>query len=186
MTWQTIVGKRFSAQAFETYVQSLAFGAWRPSGVVVHNTAQPSLAQRPHGFTDAHMQNLVTFYRDTQKWNAGPHAFVDQNGIWVFTPLTVPGVHSPSWNASTWGVETLGNYEAEPFTDPIKENLLGCLTVMHRALGIDPSSLRFHKEDPLTKHKGCPGKHLDKPDLIALLTARLSPPPTQPDPALLS
>jgi hypothetical protein len=102
MSWKGIVGARFSPNEFTDYVGHLTFSAWRPQFVVVHNTSSPTLAQRPNGFTDAHIQNLVAFYRDQQHWSAGPHCFIDQNGISVFTPLTVPGVHSPSWNSISW------------------------------------------------------------------------------------
>jgi hypothetical protein len=173
MSWTPIVGQRFTPAELDAYLQGLVFDHWRPQFVVVHNTGSPTIAQRPHGFTLNHIANLVTYYRDNQHWSAGPHAFVDQNGIWVFTPFTAPGVHSPSWNHLSWGVEMLGDYHSEPFADPIRENLLACLTVLHRRLGLDPSSLRLHKEDPLTKHD-CPGKHIDKPTLVTEIVTRLT------------
>jgi hypothetical protein len=166
MAWKGIVGARFSSNDFDDYVRHLAFAAWRPQFVVVHNTAVPTLAQRPHGFTQEHMQNLVTFYRDQQHWSAGPHCFIDQNGIWVFTPLNTSGVHSPSWNAISWGIETLGDYMHEPFADPIDAQLVACLATLHMTAGLDVGSLRFHKEDPKTTHKDCPGVHMNKAQLI--------------------
>jgi len=82
---------------------------------VLHNTASPSLQQRPNGLTHQHILNLERFYRDTQKWSAGLHLFVDDRQIWVFTPLTVSGVHSPSFNKLALGVEMLGDYAKEEF-----------------------------------------------------------------------
>ncbi len=167
MVWKGIVGMHFTPSEFERYVGRLVFSRWRPQFVVVHNTGAPTLAQRPHGLTEQHIQNLVSYYRDTMKWSAGPHVFVDQNGMWVFTPLTTPGVHSPSWNAVTWGVETLGDYETEHYADPIRANLVACLASLHAAAGLDSHTLRFHREDPLTTHRDCPGRGIDKADLIA-------------------
>lgn len=166
MAWKGIVGARFSPDGFDDYARHLAFTAWRPQFVVVHNTGIPTLAQRPLGFTTAHIEGLVAYYRDEQGWSAGPHCFVDQNGIWVFTPLTTSGVHSPSWNAIAWGVETLGDYATEAFTDPIHANLVSCLATLHMTAGLDVGILRFHKEDVRTTHKGCPGAHIDKARLI--------------------
>jgi len=182
MVWTDIVGRRFSPTELEAYVREQQFAAFRPRFVVVHNTGVPSVKQRPHGFTDQHMRNLVTFYRDTNRWSAGPHAFVDQNGIWIFTPLTVQGVHSPSWNDAALGVETLGDYETEAFDDPIKANLLDCLAVFHRVLDLDPRSLRFHKEDERTTHRTCPGRNMNKAQLVEDLVARLSPRPSDLSP----
>lgn len=59
------------------------------------------------------MQNLQSYYRDTMKWSGGPHLFVADDLVWAFTPLTVPGVHSPSWNNVSWGVELVGDYSTE-------------------------------------------------------------------------
>ena len=166
MAWKEIVGKRFSSDEFDDFVGQLNFTSWRPKFVVVHNTGVPTVAQRPQGFTQQHMQNLVSFYRDQQGWSAGPHCFVDQNGIWVFTPLTTSGVHSPSWNSISWGVETLGDYMTERFENPIRANLVACLATLHAVTGLDINSLRFHKEDPRTTHRDCPGVHMDKVQLI--------------------
>jgi len=166
MAWKGIVGRRFSPDEFDAYVKQLTFSAWRPQFVVVHNTGVPSLAQRPNGFTQEHMRNLELFYRDQKKWTAGPHCFVDQNGIWVFTPLTVPGVHSPSWNSLSWGVETLGDYMKDEFVDPIHANLIACLATLHAGIGLDINSVRFHKEDIKTTHRDCPGVKIDKNSLI--------------------
>ena len=174
MAWADIVGQRYSPEEFDRYVNNLTFGPWRPAFVVVHNTATPSLTQRPAGFTRAHIDGLVTYYRDQKGWSAGPHVFVDQNGLWVFTPLTARGVHSPSWNDVAWGVETLGDYAKDVFEEPIRGHLLSCLESLHAVLNLDPRGLRFHKEDPQTTHTGCPGKNLSKADLLSALVERLS------------
>jgi len=107
------------------------------------------------------------------KWSAGPHLFVADDLIWVFTPLTTSGVHSPSWNAISWGVEIVGEYEQETFAGAIKSNAVDALAILHAALGLDPKTLRFHKEDPLTTHKSCPGRNVVKPDLIAAVESRI-------------
>src|ERR1700712_3145625 len=113
--WKGIVGQSFSAEDFDAYVHTLHWTAWRPSFIVLHNTGSPTLGDRPQGLTKTHINNLEAFYRDSQKWSAGPHLFVDDLQIWAFTPLTVTGVHSPSWNSVAIGIEMLGNYEADDF-----------------------------------------------------------------------
>src|SRR5258708_33875206 len=105
--WKGIIEKGFTADGFEDYVASLSFTVWRPSFIVLHNTAPPTFAQW-HSVPGANrMQNLASYYRDTQHWAGGPHLFVADNPLWVFTPLTFPGGHSPSWNCVPWGVELL-------------------------------------------------------------------------------
>ncbi|HYC59680.1 MAG TPA: peptidoglycan recognition family protein [Thermoanaerobaculia bacterium] len=167
--WKGIVGTSFSAEEFDSYCHTLMWTAWRPSFVVVHNTASPSLAQRPKGFTKQHILNLETFYRDQQKWKAGPHLFIDDVKIWAFTPLTVSGTHSPSWNKTALGIEMLGDYEKEPFDSgrglKVRKNTTAALATICGILGFDPQTIRIHREDPLTTH-ACPGKNVRRLEII--------------------
>ena len=173
--WSGIVDKGFTAPAFDAYVSGLTLGVWRPQFVVVHNTSAPTLAQW-HGKTPAEqrIKNLESFYRDIQHWHAGPHLFVADDLIWAFTSLREPGVHSPSWNSVSWGVEIVGEYDVEPFTGGIQDNAVAALAALHTKARLDPASMRFHKEDPATTHKDCPGKHIIKADLIARVRDRMN------------
>jgi hypothetical protein len=167
--WKKIIGKSFSAAEFDAYCHTLQWTAWRPSFIVLHNTATPSLAQRPNGLTPLHIANLEGFYRDRRGWSAGPHLFVDDRQIWVFTPLTMSGVHSPSWNKVALGLEMLGDYDKEPFDSGrglvVRKNAVAAMATLCAILGLDPASMRLHHEDPLTDH-ACPGRLVDKADVI--------------------
>jgi len=187
MAWKPIVGKSFTPDQFEKYVATLKFNLWRPRFVVVHNTSAPDLKKwnewqtRKPAITDEKWaQNLVGYYRDVQKWSAGPHLFVTPKGILVFSPLTGPGVHSPAWNSISWGIETVGEFQTEPFIGPIKDNLVAALAILHSAAGLQPlpyergvRGLHFHKEDPKTTHKTCPGKNMVKADLVKAVQAEI-------------
>ena len=172
--WKGIVGRGFRAGEFKEYVATLRFADWRPQFAVVHNTSAPRLSQWHSHPGEVRMRNLQSYYRDQQRWSAGPHLFVADDRIWVFTPLTTSGVHSPSWNAVSWGIEMVGEYDDEPFNPGVRENVVDALAVLHAWRGIDPGTLRFHKEDPNTTHGRCPGRNVDKADLIARVRARMS------------
>jgi len=187
MTWKGIVGRLFSPVEFEIYIRSLKFGLWRPQFVVVHNTSAPDLktwhgwqARTPPINDVRWAQNLVGYYRDQMKWSAGPHLFITPAGILAFSPLTGPGVHSPAWNSITWGVETVGEFEREPFDGASRDNLVAALASLHIAAGLSPlpyllghHGLHFHKEDPITTHKSCPGRNMVKADLVELVVAEI-------------
>ena len=111
--WKGIVGRGFTPAAFDAYASELTFGAWRPQFVVLHNTATPRLADWHMVPGPQRMKNLEAYYRDEQHWSAGPHLFVADDLIWVFTPLTTSGTHSPSWNSVAWGIEMVGEYDEE-------------------------------------------------------------------------
>jgi N-acetylmuramoyl-L-alanine amidase CwlA len=163
--WKGIVGTSFSPEEFDSYCHALRWSAWRPSFIVLHNTAVPSLSQRPHGFTKQHILNLERYYRDEKRWKAGPHLFIDDKQIWVFTPLTLSGTHSPSWNKSALGIEMLGDYEKDAFDSgrglKVQRNSIAAIATLTAMLGIEPDTMRIHREDPLTTHT-CPGTKVNK------------------------
>ena len=167
--WKGTVDQAFTPEAFDRYCHTLQWTTWRPSFIVLHNTQIPSLASRPQGLTLDHIRGLAEFYRDTQGWRAGPHLFVDDRQIWVFTPLTVSGTHSPSWNKLALGVEMLGDYDTESFTEgrglAVRRNAIAAIASLCGVLGIDPQTLRLHREDPLTTH-ACPGRQVKKLEII--------------------
>ena len=182
-----IVGKFVDLPGFAAHVAGLQFTGWKPSFVVVHNTSEPTLANyadwRAHPENHGHwtpeqwLQNLKGFYT-SKGWLAGPHAFVTPDGVGLFTPFTEHGTHSPSWNSRTWGIETVGEFETEPFADPIRDNLIAVLGILHARIGLIPEDykfgvrgIHFHKEDPLTDHKTCPGKNVVKADLVAAVVS---------------
>jgi hypothetical protein len=171
--WKGIVGKSFSPVDFAGYLNSISFDIWRPQFVVLHNTAVPKLADWHKATGMQRMKGLEHYYRDIQHWSAGPHLFVADDLIWVFTPLNTSGVHSPSWNAISWGVEMVGDYATEQLEPAVHDNAVSALASMHALLGIDPTSLRLHKEDPLTTHN-CPGKNVIKDDIIQDIVEELS------------
>lgn len=177
MAWKGIVAQSFTPEGFDLYCHGLKWQAWRPSFITLHNTYLPSLAMRPDGFTIQHMRNLETFFKG-KGWSAAPHLFIDDKQIWVFTPLTVSGVHSPSWNKLSIGIEMLGDFEKEPFVTGrgalVRSNTVAAIATLSAVLGIDPGTMKLHKEDPKTSHKTCPGKHVNKALVIASVRELLS------------
>jgi hypothetical protein len=97
--------------------------------------------------------------------------FIADDLIWVFTPLDTPGVHSPSWNAISWGVELVGDYSNEDLSAGVQGNATRALAALYGLAGIAPDALRLHREDPQTTHKDCPGTRVLKNDVIAMVTA---------------
>lgn len=178
MSWKGIVNRAFAPRQFADHVFSLTFRLWRPQFVVLHNTGVPTLEQWHKGPPSPQQRilNLEHFYRDTQGWSAGPHLFVANDFIWAFTPLTTSGVHSPSWNAVSWGIEMIGDYDREDFSRGlgagVAANTVFALATLHTALSLDPQTLKFHKEDPRTTHD-CPGRNIDKGNMIARIEAAM-------------
>jgi hypothetical protein len=169
--WKGIIGTAFTADEFKDYVAGLQLRDWIPKFVVLHNTQIPTFAawmRTPGVAALPRIKSLEHYYRDDQKWSGGPHVFV-ADLIWAFTPLWLPGVHAPSWNGLAWGVEMVGDYDTEELSSIVFDNTIAVLTALHKKIHKPANTLRFHKEDPLTTHKGCPGKNVDKNEIVQLL-----------------
>jgi hypothetical protein len=160
-----IVNRFFRANdSLKLYLDTLDLTTWKRAGgpdfVVLHNTGAPTLSQRPQGFLPQHMVNLSQYYAGLG-WHAGPHFFCDQNGIWAFSRADRPGVHSPSWNQISWGVEMLGDYDQDNFETgagaSVAANAVYLVAALSQRAGLDSHTMRLHKADPLTTHKDCPG-----------------------------
>jgi hypothetical protein len=187
MTFSPIVGKFVDIAGFKAHVDALVFTGWKPGFIVVHNTSEPSLSTyaewRAHPERHGHWtpeqwgRNLAGYYGG-MGWSTGPHAFVCPDGVLLFSPFTAPGTHSPAWNSITWGIETVGEFDLDPFEDGSRENLVAVLGILHARLGLNPADyhfgvrgIHFHKEDPKTTHKQCPGRNMVKKDLVAEVAA---------------
>jgi hypothetical protein len=175
--WKGIIGQAFTPASFQDYVAGLSWEKWQPEFIVLHHTEDPSLASRPAGLTKQHILDLVSYYRDAQPgekpaWSAGPHLFVDDDKIWVFTSLTEPGVHANSWNNRTLGIEMLGDYQRESFDTgrgaQVKALSVAAVAILSQALNLDPETMMFHRENGETPHH-CPGDNVNKAEFIRLV-----------------
>lgn len=181
-----IIGKKFTIEEFRQYVSELKFNGWTPNFVVVHNTSSPtkklydSWKDRKDWTGEQWQRNLASYYAG-MGWNGCPHLFVADDYIYVLNSLTIHGTHTPSWNAFTWGVETVAEFESEAFDNGIRDNLIAALAILHERCGLNPadyklgkSGLHFHKEDKATTHKTCPGKNMVKVDLVKAVVAAMN------------
>jgi len=161
---------------------------------VLHNTALPSLAQWIKSAADdraknlqpgiTRISNLERFFKDENHWSGAPHLFIAPDVIWVFNPLISPGVHSPSFNATSIGIEMIGDFSKEDDDSGdglrVKNNTIFATAILCSALGLEPESGEFvngkptgtiflHKQDPKTTHD-CPGANIAR-DKLAMIEA---------------
>lgn len=188
MSWNDFVGKALTRSEIADQIASLVWTpkVWcpeapqMPKGIVLHNTALPTLAMWAEAGPnhDARIRNLKTFYRDDQHWNGGPHWFVSRDWINEFDGPLEHGTHSPSFNKTHFGLEMVGDYDKEAFDTgdgaKVRDNAVFLMAVLCRKFGWDPgTSIILHKEDPKTTHD-CPGKNVHKADVIARVAAQMA------------
>lgn len=159
--------KVYSAETFRAWVHktlSTKMGVWRPAGLTLHNTGpQPSWKL---DIDDARAVQLVknaSVYWDKMGWKSGPHLYVDPVGrILTVSPLWARGTHSPSYNAAYWGMELVGDFRSQEFPKAQRAAAVSAIAALFEMLGREPDdkTFVFHKEDPRTTHKDCPGKNI--------------------------
>ena len=179
-------GRVWSPAGFDTYLRTLKRPKW-VRGITVHHTAVPSLQMRPQGHTAQLIENIRYGYVHDRGWSSGPHLFPDDTGhIWGMTPLTEPGTHARSFNATHIGIEVLGDYDSE---DPkTGRGLNAWLTAasavrsLQKWLGLPKTAFNFHRDDPKTT-KTCPGKKVTHEWFLKLIddAATLTHPPDPPE-----
>lgn len=155
-------------------------GGFQPKFPVFHNTSEPDIAlyqswmKRGSPTPEQWLKNLAGYYSGLG-WNSMPHAFVLPDGrIGLGAPFNVKGTHSPSWNAVSIGVEHVGEFERETFVGTMLEKAsVALFAEMCLRFNWSPADyvrgvkgIHFHKEDPNTTHRTCPGRNVDKPTFL--------------------
>lgn len=181
------IGKAFAdAKSFLDYLDDIKFGAWRPKFIVMHHTGAPSLKQwenwqtRTMPVSDIQwMANLAAYYGNEMRWSSGPHFFFTPKHFCVFSPPTKRGVHAVSFNAISWGVEVVGNFDTEDFNPLLRDRYAQGLACLYLATGLElepyvyqKNGLHFHRDDPKTT-KTCPGTKVLKSNMVASISLHI-------------
>lgn len=160
--------------SFKEYLKTVSPPKWI-KGITFHHTGSPNLKNRPDGLTDQHLINIKNYYQNDLKWSSSPHLFIDDFRIMMMCPLHEYGIHAPSFNKTHIGIEILGNYD---FENPNEGRGKECWNLAIEAgkallewLNLSPSedTVKFHRECKITQKrsgKSCPGKLIDKADII--------------------
>ena len=149
-----IVNRRLDLQEFEKYIADYDFSA-PPDKLVIHHTWRP---EKDKWAGSRSVQELKNYYEE-KNWPAGPHLFVADDGIWLFSPMRRDGIHAAGLNRGSIGIEVVGNYDYEKWTGQTKKNALGVIRLLMNRLNISRQNIFFHRE---VTQKTCPGKAITK------------------------
>ena len=156
MQWRTVEAFRAHLRKHNPNVVPWA------QGIALHHTASP-VPSTWKGLES--IASLARFYRFHHGWKAGPHLFIcagspnpANDGIFQLTPLNMTGVHAQHCNSTTWGIEVVGNYTSQPWSDATTSLVIGAVHELMSWKGITPNrkTLIYHRECvPSTQ---CPGQ----------------------------
>lgn len=204
------VGQGLLPQAFTEYVARYDFGRIPPDYVVLHHTAVPDASWAGGTITDTwwdrdeagmsalqiynkrnnQLNAIRDYYRDALGWLSGPHLFIDDRWIWLFTPMSVIGTHAKQGNSYrtggtlhySIGIEVIGNYARHTWPPSVQQNVAHAVRVLKARLknfeyiakpwagGI---SAHRHYNKP-----ACPGDQITNDYYIKAL--QVASPPTKP------
>jgi hypothetical protein len=156
-----IDGRCLTREEFTAHVAALSLGPVQT--VYIHHTASPTSAWR--GLDTLNM--LKTWYetkpwadadgREHIGWDAGPHLFVAEDGIWLFTPLTQDGVGVAGHNTAARHIEIVGHYHDHNPAGNTLDNALHAAATLLATARLPIGALRMHRQDQATE---CPGDYL--------------------------
>lgn len=146
------IGRAVTVREFTAYVDAVAFGTIPPDFVVLHHTAIPTLAQwtaNEAGLSEAKIKerrlvqlaHLRDFYAQ-KDWSAGPHLFIDDRWIYLFTPMSEVGIHA-KWGNSframgrlhySIGIEVIGDYSKQVWPPAVAANVRGAVRALQSKL----------------------------------------------------
>lgn len=159
------IGQALTADEFTRYVETYNFGVNPPSFIVLHHTAIPYTLAAPYpgkslnGAWDAREQGLSEaqikqrrlrkvhgmkeYYRTNVLWDRGPHLFIDERYIYLFTPMYDEGIHAGkgNWYRSNGrfyysiGIEVIGDYTRVKWPPAVEYMVGHTLAVLKKQLG---------------------------------------------------
>ncbi|MBI5422056.1 N-acetylmuramoyl-L-alanine amidase [Candidatus Peregrinibacteria bacterium] len=164
-----IVNRRLTLAEFRGLIATFDFGPISPDKLVIHHTWKPTQAT----WAGQRSINGLKAYYEGKGWPAGPHLFVAEDGIWLFSPMNKDGIHAGTLNFHSIGIEVVGDYDNEVWSGQTKANALGVIKVLMDRLSIPQGQVFFHRD---VSPKTCPGRAITKEWLFAeLATVRVMP-----------
>jgi len=174
------------------------FGPYPPSYLIFHHTYNPdaSWATANTGESDnwdrsesglsltqkkdkrkPQLDAIMRYYRDSLAWTTGPHIFIDDLFVWLFTPFYYVGTHSNEGNSYhkngtlrySIGCEVIGCYDKVVWPKAIYDNVGYAAACLRAVLGFemkytpaaqdrpDIHDLQLSAHEDYTTGKSCPG-----------------------------
>lgn len=148
-----------TVQEFEAYLARPEIRAkvrsWA-TGVTLHHTDRPTIAQWTAAGGYASLKGVVRTWRDTNGWETGPNMIIAPEGIYLASGILAPGIHAGVCNNTHIGIEVVGNYDKAGWKEPIRGFVYGAVRAL---VNIGASKINGHRE--CNSPKTCPGTAID-------------------------
>ncbi len=164
-----ILNKCLTSNQFRDYVKGYNFGSLPANKLVIHHTWKPT---KESWAGEKSILGLKRYY-EKKGWKVGPHLFVAEDGIWLFTPMRKDGIHAAKLNHRSIGIEIVGDYNTAKWSGKTKTNAFGVIKILLEGLNLTENDIYFHRDVSI---KSCPGWAITKEWLFYELSEfRLKP-----------
>src|SRR4030042_1085835 len=159
-----IINKCLSEGEFRKYISRKKISR-RIDKIILHHTEDTLAKWEKKKVSVGYYKRLY----EKKGWKTGPHLFIAPEGIYLFTDMSVQGIHANGGNEKSIGIEIVGNYDKNyprgkvwSATKSVLKNLLYrfCLRL---------EDIHFHRE--YNRKKTCPGRTITKKWLRGQLLA---------------
>jgi len=150
-----IINRLLTPDEFKEYVENKFFGYFPANKIILHHTYVPNQAQWKGRDTILAMKR----YYESKRWRSGPHLYIAQEGIWLFSDMRKNGTHAGSGNWRSIGIEMVGDFQEKLPTGKVWANTKFAIKTLNKKLKLKDDAIRFHREYSATD---CPGKAIDK------------------------
>ena len=169
------IGKGLTIEGFKEYVLGFDFGSAPPHAIVLGHTINPwTLEARVAGqppeeawnsgerLTKIYdkrriqLERIMQFLKAQRGYDRGPHLYIDDRYIWLFTPMNVLGYHSASGNQydgrHSIGIRIIGNFNEVQPSGPQWKNTKAAMGILAQCLSIPiehrpfAAGISFHRD----------------------------------------
>lgn len=154
------VGRGLTPAEFLVYLnggdgqEAYNFGAIAPDFIVLHHTGSPTFsswtggesglgADAAKGKRRIKLDGIMRHYRDSLGWSVGPHLFIDDRYIWLFSEMRKIGIHAAWGNNhsvggrlhASIGIEVVGDYTNSGWSEPVAKLVGFAVAALGQRLG---------------------------------------------------
>lgn len=137
-----IIGKRLTIEEFNVYVSKKDFGSDPADKLVIHHTWKPT----KQSWDGIDTLKALKKYYELKNWYAGPHLFVAEDGIWLFSDMRKDGIHTKGANHKSIGIEVVGNYDDKKWSGETYNNAVATIKLLMERLNIPYKRVYFHRD----------------------------------------
>jgi hypothetical protein len=206
------IGQALTPAEFRQYCLDYDFGSVPPSWWIWHHTYNPDASWAPIGSNQGtwwdrneaglsvdqkkakrkpQLDGIMRYYRDSLGWTVGPHLFVDDLFIWLFTPMYDVGIHANEGNSYhdsagklhySIGCEVIGDFDPRAWPASIQAVAGWACACVKQRLGFDLRYVEAPEDRPdlhdlsLSGHrdysdKTCPGNGISNSFFVQVAQA---------------